>query len=184
MALDDSALLNSIAEGSRGAMRAFYDRHATRIFRFALARLGDRQVAEDVVQETMLAVWRGAGGFRGESRVDTWLFGIAHNKIREQARKRRVPRTAAGESSEPGPTGVSAPDTSAAEFWEGFAELTGEQRELLLLVFHYGFNYEEVARMLGIPVGTVKSRVHYARKRLGQAMGRDSRWPRGVAARR
>lgn len=150
-------------------MRAFYERHATRVFRFALARLGDRHAAEDVVQETMLAVWRGAAGYRGESRVDTWLFGIGRNKVREQAR--RVARWT-GETGRAQVAGQGPDDTSAAEFWESFAKLSGEQRELLLLVFHFGFTQNEVARMLGIPVGTVKSRLHYARRKLERILGR------------
>lgn len=74
MRTDDPSLLSAIAGGNRAAMRFFCQRHSAGVFRFALARLGDRHAAEDVLQGTMLAVWRGAGSFRGESRVDTWLL--------------------------------------------------------------------------------------------------------------
>jgi len=183
---DDAISLRRIAGGDPGAMRAFYEHHATQLYRFALARLGDAQEAEDVVQETMLAVWRGAAAYRGEARPRTWLFGICRNKVAERLKGRRAtPRplrwgeggsVAVGGAPSGLPLGAvsgtapAAAGEEALEFREAFAHLSGEHRELLLLVFHYGFTQEETAEILRIPVGTVKSRTYYARRRLKEAL--------------
>jgi len=163
---DDRALLARIAEGDGEAMRVLYERHATHLYRFALARLGDSREAEDVVQETMLGVWRGASTYRGESQARTWLFGVCRNKLAERLKKR-------GRTERPlewPPAAGGRPPEETAAFREAFARLSAEHREVLLLVFHYGFTQEETAGILGVPVGTVKSRAHYARRRLAEAL--------------
>jgi len=162
---DDDGLIRRVGEGDLGAMQVLYERYAPQLYRFALARLGDERAAEDVVQEAMLAAWQGASRFRGDSTAATWLFGICRRKVAEVCRRGRRRET-------PGlrPVADDAPPDSRLEFWESFSRLSDEHQEVLLLVFHYGLSQEEVARVLGVPVGTVKSRVHYARRRLREAL--------------
>jgi RNA polymerase sigma-70 factor, ECF subfamily len=155
----DEELLGQVAASDRDAMQALYSQYADRLMRFAYSRLNSRDEAEDAVQETMIAVWERAASYQGASSPSTWLFGICRNKVGDVLRKRRP----AG--GQPEPLGAGANEEVAA-FWEAFGKLGDEQRELILLVFHYGFAQQEVAEILGVPVGTVKSRVHTARRRL------------------
>jgi len=157
-------------------MRALYDRHATPLFRYALCRTGDWGAAEDAVQETMLAAWQGAAAYRGEARVRTWLFGICRNKVAEQARRARGKRASIPTGALATPAIHDAGDSverraeGVADFWQAFGRLSQEHREVILLVFHYGFTLRETADMLRVPLGTVKSRTHNARRRLQAAL--------------
>lgn len=160
MAKDATQLLHRIAEGDGRAMEEFCALHADALFRYALVRLGDRDLAEDVVQDTLIAVWRSASTYHGASEVSTWLFGICRHKVADIARKRGFTETVGLPEIE------QRPCLERTQFWECFSRLTDEDRELLLLVFHYGFSQEEVAQIVGIPAGTVKSRTFYARRRL------------------
>jgi RNA polymerase sigma-70 factor (ECF subfamily) len=162
----ESDLVRRVAEGDRRALGRLYDRYAGDLFAFALSRLGDRHGAEDAVQETILAAWQGAAGYRGESRVKTWLFAICRNKVLDWPRRREVP-TEPEDFRLGGGVGGGEVDL---DFWQSFGRLTDEQQEVILLVFHYGFAQEEVAGILGVPLGTVKSRLHYARRRLRELL--------------
>ncbi|MEW6723520.1 MAG: RNA polymerase sigma factor [Bacillota bacterium] len=159
----DTELIQCIAAGQQSAMHDLYSRYARRLFRFAVARLGSRSAAEDVVQETLVAVWQSAGRYRGTAPVSTWLFGICRNKVGDQLRRRELAREPLQLAEV---LGSAAAGTAALEFWEAFGQLSDEQQELILLVFHHGLRQEEVAEILGIPLGTVKSRTYHARKRL------------------
>jgi len=159
----DRELVGRIARGEREAMRDLYTRHGDTLFRFALSLLGDAAAAEDAVQEAMLAVWCGAGGFSGRSSVRTWLLGVCRTKAGDTLRKR---------AAEPAGLDLAALGASSAcasgrvEFRECFAQLSAEDRELILLVYVQGLRQSEVAEALGVPVGTVKSRAFHARRKL------------------
>ncbi len=161
----DRELLAQIADGNREAMRELHARYADRLFRFAYVRLQTRDEAEDVVQETLIAAWQGAKSYRSGAPVSTWLFGICRHKIGDLLRKRRSEEARAAANAP-----ASAAEGSSVEFWEAFGGLADEQQELILLVFHYGFSQQEVAEILQVPVGTVKSRVFYARRRLQELL--------------
>lgn len=155
-------MLRRIADGDQRAMRELYDRFADRLLRFAYPLLHDRDGAEDVVQETMLAIWQSAGTFRQASQASTWIFGICRNKVGERLRRRRETQSLDDWLHLP------AHDAPAATvvLWQQLGRLSPDHREILLLVFQQGFSQEEVAAMLGVPVGTVKSRTFHARRRL------------------
>ena len=157
----DETLLKRIAAGEPPAMQDLHAAYADRLFRYALLRTRDRQLAEDVVQETMLAVWRSASAYRGASSVSTWLFGICRHKVADALR-----RCPAHETRPLSEALARDADEPATEFWETFDRLETDDRELLLLVFYYGFSQQEVAQIMDLPVGTVKSRTFYARRRL------------------
>lgn len=153
-------------------MDELYARLGSRLSRFALSLLGDRDAAQDVVQETFLAAWQGAGSYQGGSSVSTWLLGICRNKVRDQLRR----RPAAIEPLEEA-RGLVSPGSGeeTVEFWACFRQMDANDQELIQLVFHQGLSLQEVAEVLGIPVGTVKSRTFYARRRLRQLLrGGDS----------
>ncbi len=173
---DDQSLLRRIADRDQQAMRELYDRYADRLLRFAYPQLHDRQEAEDVVQETMLAIWQGGGTFRQASRASTWVFGICRNKIGERLRRRRELQPLDGLPD----LAAHGTPTATVELWQQFGRLSPEHREVLLLVFHQGFSQEEVAEMLGVPVGTVKSRTFHARRRLQALLEGGEQSERGL----
>jgi RNA polymerase sigma-70 factor, ECF subfamily len=160
-------LVRAVAAGDQRAMRALYGRFADELLRFAMASLGEREAAEDVVQETMVAAWAGARRFRGESSARSWLFGICRNQVALELRRR--PRRP--EPQEPDEDlAAPAPTEARAGLPEALELLDTEQRQLLQLVYVQGLPQQEVADALGIPLGTVKSRLFSARARLRDLM--------------
>ena len=89
-ASDDTELLRRIGQGDADAMASFYREHGRIVFAQVLLVVGDRVIAEDILQDTMLAVWRGAGSFRGDSLVRSWVIAAARRRTRERLRARRL----------------------------------------------------------------------------------------------
>ena len=89
-ACDDAGLLRRIGQGDEDAMASFYREHGRVVFAQVLLVVGERVLAEEIVQDTMLAVWRGAGSFRGESSVRSWVIAIARRQTRDRLRGRRL----------------------------------------------------------------------------------------------
>lgn len=164
----DRSLLARVARGDEGAFRLLYERLAERVFRYALTLLHNRHLAEDVAQETMVIVWKQAGSFEGRSRVSTWVFGIARFRaldlLRKEKRGERVPELNLIEP-DPAPAVEDRERTLRA-----VKELPEEQREVVFLTYYEGLSYAEIAGMLGIPEGTVKSRMFYARRTLAEVL--------------
>ena len=165
---EDRELLARVATRDEVAFRRLYDRYATRVFRYALTILGSQHLAEEVVQETMVAVWEGAGSFKGSSRVSTWIFGIARNQAhalrRRESRGERVPDEPAVLPDPAERVEVQDRVLAAVE------ELPPEQREVVFLAFYEGLSYREIARILGVPEGTVKSRMYFAKRKLREVL--------------
>jgi RNA polymerase sigma-70 factor, ECF subfamily len=170
-ACDDIQLLRRIGQGDEDAMAAFYREHGRVVLAQVLLVTGERVLAEEIVQDTMLAVWRGAGSFRGESSVRSWVIAIARRQTRDRLRGRRlrvVDDTYLADQPGPGPgPEVTALDRAElAEVRGAIRELTSVHREVLGLAFGSGLSLPEVAGVLEIPVGTVKSRLTAARTAL------------------
>jgi RNA polymerase sigma factor (sigma-70 family) len=176
-AADDAAVIESSwREPERFAV--LFDRHAPHIHRY-LARCADRQVADDLVAETFLAA------FAKRDRYDLsyadarpWLYGIATNLVgqhrRDQARQARIRTAAPAEPAVPGHADRVAADVTAQAMRTlleaALASLSTGDRDVLLLIAWEQLTYQEVSRALGIPVGTVQSRMHRARTKVRQAL--------------
>jgi RNA polymerase sigma-70 factor (ECF subfamily) len=144
--------------------------------------VGDRGLSEEILQDTMLAVWRGAAGFRGESRVRSWLVAIARRQARDRLRRHRTTLVedavlAERPAAEPGPEDVALGRVEAAAVARAIGTLGVAQREVLGLVFGAGLSLAETAEVLEVPLGTVKSRLAAARSALDRllAEGRPAR---------
>ena len=181
----DEDLLQRIAAGDKLAMRVLFSRHQLRIHRFVLRMVRDETVAEDAVSDTFLDVWRQAGDFSGRSQVSTWLMSIARFKALSALRKRRDlgldEEWAAGIEDE-----ADTPEVISQKLDKGAAirlcmeRLGTEHREVIDLVYYHEASIEEVAEIVGIPEGTVKTRLFHARKKLAEllkAAGIDRGWP-------
>jgi RNA polymerase sigma-70 factor (ECF subfamily) len=168
-ASDDRRCLAAIAGGDRDAFETLYRRYYERLFRFALRVAGRINLVDDIVDETMIVVWRSAAEYRATAAVSTWIFGIAYRKaLKALARERRA--------STPPPESVatvelSAPDHADAErvraaILRAIADLPPEHRAVVELTFHFNRSYQDIAQILDCPVGTVKSRMFHARAKL------------------
>ena len=174
-ACDDAGLLRRIGRGDEDAMAAFYREHGRVVFAQVLLVVGERVLAEEIVQDTMLAVWRGAGSFRGESSVRSWVIAIARRQTRDRLRGRRLRVVddaflADQPGSGPGPEVMALDRAELAEVKGAIRELAPAHREVLGLAFGSGLSLPEVAGVLEIPVGTVKSRLAAARTALNRIL--------------
>ena len=181
----DRDLIARTAAKDRAAMHALFARHNVRVFRFLMGRVRNEAIAEELTNEVFLEVWRKAGRYEGRSAVSTWLLAIAHNMAMSQMRKRRedeledkVAEQMADSGDDPE---QSAQKRSKAELIrETINALSDEHREVIDLVYYHEKSVREVAEISGIPEATVKTRMHYARKQLGELMknaGIDRGWP-------
>jgi RNA polymerase sigma-70 factor (ECF subfamily) len=169
--VSDAGLLKVIANGDRQAMRTLYMRHHAGIYRFVLRLSKNPSLAEDVVSEVFLDVWRQAGRFKGNSQVSTWLLAIARNKVLSGLRRRvdePLDDDTAAMIEDPcdDPETVLGREDRGAIVQECLAHLSPNHREVLDLVYYHGKSVDEIAAIIGIPAGTVKTRVFYARDRL------------------
>ena len=174
-ACDDAELLRRISKGDEDAMAAFYREHGNVVLAQVLLVTGERVLAEEIVQDTMLAVWRGAASFRGESSVRSWVIAIARRQTRDRLRGRALRVVddaflADQPSSNPGPEVMALDRAELAEVAVAIRELAAPHREVLGLVFGSGLSLSEVAGVLEIPLGTVKSRLTAARGALGRVL--------------
>jgi RNA polymerase sigma-70 factor, ECF subfamily len=161
---DDTTLLRRAGLGDSRAFHALVDRHADRLFRLACSLLGNAADAEDVVQETFAGAFRGIKGFEGRSQVGTWLTRILVNQaaLSRRQKKRTEPVT---EDVGARGSGLAAAQTRMDLLW-ALDQLTPEHKQVLVLREFEQLSYEEIAQVLGIPRGTVESRLHRARAEL------------------
>ncbi len=172
----DVILLRRIAARDESALQELYSVYGQRMFAFAVRLTGDPAQADDVVQDALVAVWSSAGSFRGESRAAAWLMGIVHHTAVKALRRRG--ESLSGEMEENLPARNPLPEEQAQaneqSNWvrEGLQKLSPEHRAVLELVFYQGMSLQETAQVCGCPLGTVKSRLNYARQQLRGLLSR------------
>jgi RNA polymerase sigma-70 factor (ECF subfamily) len=167
--IDDAALLRAHVDGDPEAFAILVRRHRDRLWAVALRTLGDREEAADAVQDALISAFRAAGRFRGDSAVTTWLHRIVVNACLD-----RVRRTQARPTVELPELEIAAPDRdidTALDVQRGLARLPADQRAALVLVDMQGMTVADAADVLGVPIGTVKSRCARGRARLGVILG-------------
>jgi len=181
----DEALIERIAAGDKLAMQVLFARHQVRVYRFVLRLVRDQSVAEELVGEVFLDVWRQAGRFEARSTASTWLLAIARYKALSALRRRtdqELDDDKAATIEDPG----DSPEVAVLKKNKGdvlrqcLTALTPEHREIIDLVYYHEKSVEEVAQIVGIGENTVKTRMFYARKRLSEllkAAGIDRGWP-------
>jgi len=161
-------LLARVARKDEASFQGLYEEFAGRVFRYALTLLRDRHLAEEVVQETMITVWSKASTYSGSSRVSTWIFGIARHKAYDILKgEKKGARTTGGTViiDDPAPRIERKEQVLAA-----IDSLPPDQREIVFLTFYENLPYKAIADLLGIPEGTVKSRMYHAKKKLAEAL--------------
>ncbi|MCT9932732.1 RNA polymerase sigma factor [Planotetraspora sp. A-T 1434] len=162
----EAHLLARIAGGDAGALTQLHERYSGPLFVFLYRLSGDRGTAEEILQDTLLAVWRSAATYRSRSSVSTWLFGVARRQAHN--RLRGAPPPTAAEPSD-GADLRAGPEELALggdRVRRALVRLPLPQREVVVLAFLGDLSHQEIAEVLDIPVGTVKSRLHHARATL------------------
>jgi RNA polymerase sigma-70 factor (ECF subfamily) len=164
----DGELLNAIGRGDRRAMQRLYLAYQAPLTRFLWRFTQRRECIEEIVNDTFMVVWRDAQRFRWESQVSTWIFGIAHRTALKSIRKaRREGARTLGKSYE-GTVDPRLETETRNWLASGLNRLPVEQRLALELACHMGHSLTEVAVITGAPLGTVKTRLFHARRRLRQ----------------
>jgi RNA polymerase sigma-70 factor (ECF subfamily) len=174
-AASDEILISRIARGEALAMRALFARHQTRVYRWLLRFVRDPAMAEDLLNEVFLDVWRQAGSFAGKSSVATWLLAIARFKAISASRKRvdaQLDEAVAETIPDPADDAQTLLEREDQRnlLRDALASLSDEHREVLDLVYYHGRPVKDVAEIIGIPEATVKTRMFYARKKLADVL--------------
>jgi RNA polymerase sigma-70 factor, ECF subfamily len=178
----DEVLVGKYLAGDERAFSVLVERHQTRVFNVALRVLGDPEDARDATQDAFVSMLRKLSQFRGESAFTTWLHRVTLNSCYDILRKRRRQPMLrlVGDEDDPLPdTGPPVPDHADAtvasiEVARALQLIPEEYRVTLVLADIQDLPYEEIARVLDVPVGTVKSRMHRGRIALARAMGLDA----------
>jgi RNA polymerase sigma-70 factor (ECF subfamily) len=175
----DRDLVQRISDGDRAAFSELYRRYSSSAFGLAMRILGERSMAEEVLQEVFLSVWRRAAGYDpARGSVRSWIFSQIHHRSvdvvrREEAERRRSASTVEREAVE------SEIDEVAEEDWlrarreqvrRALEHLSPEQRRMIELAYYGGLTQSQVARETGVPLGTVKSRTLAAMRRMRDAL--------------
>jgi RNA polymerase sigma-70 factor (ECF subfamily) len=177
----DEILVEQIAAGSKPAMQALFARHRTYVYRWLLRFVSHETLAEDLLSEVFLDVWRQAGRFQRRSSVSTWLLAIARHKALS-ARRRRTEGAELDEKIEATIADpANNPELALEEKDRGelvrraLMRLSLEHREVIDLVYYHEKSVDEVAHILDVPPATVKTRMFYARKKLAKLVNRTEK---------
>lgn len=172
--LADEDLISLVAAGDAEALAGLYDRHSRLAYSLAYRMMGDRQAAEDLVQDSFIKVWRSARSYRAErGSVRTWALSIVHKRgidhLRSTASRRRTQDRVEMNAE------TSQPSEAFAETWrnsqrgqvrEALRTLPPEQLKILELAYYSGYTHAEIAEMLDLPLGTVKGRMRLGMKKI------------------
>lgn len=195
-AVTDQDLVAAVLEGSEPAFRELVVRFERPVFSLIARMVGDRALAEDLAQETFLKAYRALASYDAGRKFSSWLFKIAHNATIDHLRRRdldTVPLEASPDDEDGsdlarvladpasrGPDVAAGRGELAAALEEAVAELRPEYREIVLLRFAEGMAYQEIAEIADLPLGTVKTYIHRARKELMEALAALGWGPGGL----
>jgi RNA polymerase sigma-70 factor, ECF subfamily len=167
----DAELLRAVAAGDTAALRVLYERHAPWVSVRLLRRCNDPGLVAEVLQDTFVAVWRGAGGFRGEGEVAGWLWGVAIRRLVSRLRTHRRDKEVlvadiVSSASEPGVEERVLAEVEYGELGPALARLSPEMRAVVQATVLDGLTTKEASQLLGVPRNTVKTRLHRAKAQL------------------
>lgn len=176
---EDSVLIHAARDGDLDAFEALVRRHTGIVYAHALRFFGEKSAAEDTVQEVFIKVYRAIDTFDERSRFSTWLYRVTRNTCLDQVRagRRRPQPIDPLEVSSTVPGDLADQVALSTSVEAAMRALAPEDRDALSAIALFGLSYDEASAALGVPVGTVKSRVFRARRSLSATLGLK----RGVA---
>jgi RNA polymerase sigma-70 factor (ECF subfamily) len=163
----DEDLMLAVRAGDTSCLAPLFERHHRQLFDYLARMTGNPAAAEDLVQDVFIRILKYRHTFRGDSRFGTWAFRIARNVRADHFRSRQSRETPLDEAAEPA-TGVASTDETfehdrqAARLRRALLLMREDQRELIVLARYRGMKYEAIADLLGVEVGTIKTRMHRA----------------------
>jgi RNA polymerase sigma-70 factor, ECF subfamily len=171
----DEMLISLIADGDKRAMQVLYARHNVKVYRFILRLTGNQSLAEDLVSDVFLDVWRQAEGFESKSQVSTWLLAIARYKALSALRRRTDEHlddqmAATIEDTADNPETVVGTKDRNTIVQKCLTQLSPAHREVIDLVYYHEKSVDEVAKITGVPAATVKTRMFYARNKMQELL--------------
>ena len=190
--MSDEELVDLVAEHRREALELLYERYSGAVYSLAMQMLKDPGAAEEVAQDTFFNVWRRATSYKSDrGKVTAWLFSIGHHRIIDELRRRRRDQSQVAqdiETIQQHPEDESADPTAYADqrmrkryIKDALDALRPEQREVVMLAYYGGLTHTEIAAKLDQPLGTVKTRMRLALKKLREMMGPQAReWADGL----
>jgi RNA polymerase sigma-70 factor (ECF subfamily) len=173
--MSDEALVGLIARGHKHAMQVLFARHNVRMFRFLMRFVDSESMAEDLVSEVFIDVWRGAGQYAARSKVSTWLLAIARYKALSALRRRSTDESD-GDAIEfiedPGdnPEVAMQKTERSAILLDCLRQLSPAHREIIDLVYYHERSINDVAEIIGVPQNTVKTRMFHARRGIAKSL--------------
>ncbi|MGD8791916.1 MAG: sigma-70 family RNA polymerase sigma factor [Anaerolineae bacterium] len=182
--LDDEILIQLIGRATPEALGELYDRYSRLVFSLAINSVGNPATAEEITQDVFLRVWQRASQYRADrGKVSTWLTGITRHRAIDQLRRRGSrpeQHSVAWADVSPGAEpAVDGPEQSVALTMErervraAMAQLPEEQRQVLALAYFQGLTQSQMAQVLGLPLGTVKTRIRLGMKKLREMLSED-----------
>lgn len=183
--VNDDQLMKRIAQSDSSALGMLYDRYGRLVFSLVVIILGDAGTAEEVTQDVFVQIWNKAGLYNPQmGKVSTWLTRIARNRAIDMLRRHSVrPEGHQADFAEGIPETLPEPgdveqtaeqDQDKSSLLKSIATLPEEQRRVLALAYFDGLSHQEIAELLGEPLGTVKTRLRLAMQKLRQALVQDS----------
>jgi len=171
--ISDWLLVKGVAAREERAFAELYGRYSVAIYNYLVHMIYDPLVAEDLLQEIFFSIWKGAGRFRGQASVKTWIYRIAHHQTVSWLRRNRRTldlKLIDFSTSEHDPEEIYDTSSSHEALRNALVQLSIDHREVLELSFFHGMSYAEIAKVLRCPIGTVKSRMSYAKRRIGSVL--------------
>jgi RNA polymerase sigma-70 factor (ECF subfamily) len=172
--MDD--LLHRVSERDAEAFRTLFNLYGPRVKAYMMRQGANAQLAEDLAQETMLTVWRKAALYSsGKGSAATWIFTIARNlridRLRREMPFQELPDAHEAAADEAPPDEIASQRERQARVQAVLVALPDDQREIVVLAYIDGLSHSEIARRVGVPLGTVKSRMRLAYNRIREALG-------------
>ncbi len=169
-------LLAHIANGSEKAMKIFFDDNANTVYRYIFSHCNEESIASEILNEVMLDVWRKPQSFQGKSKISTWLIGIARHKLLDHYRRnKRHSGEELNDSLEDETPSIACEinaEQHSAFLDNCMQKLSSSHKEIVHLVFFEDLGYPEIAEIIALPVGTIKSRIFHAKEKLRQCIQR------------
>jgi len=171
---EEERLLERVAAGDVESFAAVYDRYSRAVYSLAWKMLGDAQAAQEITQEVFEGIWRGAKAFApGRGHARTWILAMAHHKSVDALRRQRVRAAESLSESQVDGTDVVAlalRRVEGAAVRAALVSLSEAQRAAVVLAYYGGYTQQEIARRLGVPLGTVKTRIRDGLLRLRERL--------------